>query len=234
MMEAKRALFFVLLLQWLNPVLSWSFSESGRKTRRAFLTTTASSLVILVAPSTARAKCTDIESCREIGERKDAEIQAANPIIRLGDGLQYKVLSRGLGAETVSETSKVKIIYSISRSSGSYMYSEGFGFNKIDVGGKLVSDQGLDSLLVNMKDQNEKQIPVGIRSALLGMRRGEKRRINCPPQLGFETSDWNPQPTDFRGKQQIKEYKSTLYGRGDSQPPYPASTIWDVEVVSIR
>lgn len=158
-----------------------------------------------------------------------------NPIIRLGDGLQYKVLSKGLGSEIVNEKSKIRIIYSISKASGVYMYSKGFGYNQIDVGdGKRVNDLGLDSLTVDMSDPSAKQIPDGIRRALIGMRRGERRRIECPPKLGFETSDWNPQPTDFRGRQQIKDYKLVLSGRGDNQPAFPAPTIWDVEIISIR
>ena len=73
-----------------------------------------------------------------------------------------------------------------------------------------------------------------MRTAMIGMKRGERRRISCPPAVAFEPSDWNPQPTTFRGRQQIKDYKSTLYGRGDTQPAFPAATIWEVEVVSIR
>lgn len=197
--------------------------------RRAFLT--AAAIALLPLPS--YAKCTDIDSCREIGERKDAEDLAANPIVRLGDGLQYKVLRPGLGnQERITERSKVKIIYSISQANGSYMYSRGFGYNKIDAGdGTKVSDLGLDYLALQM---GSKDIPVGVQKAMVGMKRGERRRIGCPAELGFETSDWNPQPTTFRGKQQIKDYQNVLYGRGSTQPPFPLGTIWDVEVLSIR
>ena len=201
--------------------------------RREVLMIIAAALGNTATKPAAHARCTDIDSCREIGERKDEAAEAANPVVRLGDGLQYKVLSTGFGNEKVAESSKVQIIYSISQSNGSYMYSKGFGYNKIDMGGKQVSDRDIDTLFVNMQDL-QKQIPVGIRTAMFGMKRGERRRISCPPKVGFETSDWNPQPTTFRGRQQIKDYKSTLYGRGDTQPPFPASTIWDVEVVSIR
>ena len=96
----------------------------------------------------------------------------------------------------------------------------------------LVQDIGsLDSLLVTM---GGKDVPIGIQKAMVGMKRGEKRRIVCPPSLGFETSDWNPKPTTFRGRQQIIDYQNRLNGRGDSQPPFPAPTIWDVEVIRIR
>ncbi|KAL7566960.1 hypothetical protein ACA910_019892 [Epithemia clementina (nom. ined.)] len=107
------------------------------------------------------------------------------------------------------------------------------GFNKIDIGtGEKVQDiASLDSLTVTM---GGKDIPIGIQQAMIGMKRGEKRRIVCPPAVGFETSDWNPQPTTFRGRRQIIDYQSRLQGRGDSQPPFLAPTIWDVEVVQIR
>jgi hypothetical protein len=198
--------------------------------RRDFLTTLVSAT--LLVPLSTTAKCTDIDSCREIGERKDAANLAANPITRLGGGLEYKVLAPGFGDEKVTEKSKIKLIYSISQANGSYMYSRGFGYNKIDLGdGKQVSDLGFDSLSPQM---GSKEIPIGIQKSMVGMKRGERRRIDCPAALGLETSDWNPQPTNFRGRQQIKDYQSTLKGRGSTQPPFAAPTIWDVEILSIR
>jgi hypothetical protein len=207
--------------------------------RRCVLTTLVSATLLVPLSSPSNAKCTDIESCREIGERKDAANLAANPITRLGSGLEYKVLTPGFGDDKVTETSKIKLIYSISQANGSYMYSRGFGYNKIDIGKQQqqqqqqqqVSDLGLDSLSVQM---GSKEIPIGIQKAAVGMKRGERRRIDCPAALGFETSDWNPQPTNFRGRQQIKDYQSTLRGRGSTQPPFAAHTIWDVEILSIR
>ena len=212
-------------------------ARDGFTSRRTLLTITTASLVALTTTplDAASAKCTDIESCREIGERKDAENLKANPIVRLGGGLQFKVLRPGVGDQVVQESSKVNLIYSISQANGSYMYSRGFGYNKINVNGKQVSDaDGLDSLTVTMNDEHSNSIPVGIQKSMIGMKRGERRRIECPPALGFETSNWQPEPSTFRGKQQVKDYKNTLYGRGSTQPPFPAPTIWDVEVLSIR
>ena len=114
------------------------------------------------------------------------------------------------------------------------MYSRGMGYNKINLGnGQLVPDIGsLDALSFTMG--NKDILPIGIQQAMVGMKRGEKRRIVCPPSVGFDTSNWNPQPTTYRGRQQIIDYQSRLKGRGDSQPPFPAPTIWDVEVMQIR
>jgi FKBP-type peptidyl-prolyl cis-trans isomerase len=203
-----------------------------KNTRRQFIATGVLSAGLILPNMPALAKCTDIESCREIGEKKDQASMAANPIVSLGGGLQYKVLNVGLGDQTVLEKDKVKIIYTLSQANGVYMYSRGFGYNKIDVGdGKKVSDLNLDSLIVQM---GAKDIPIGIQQAMMGMKRGERRRIVVPPLLGFETSDWNPQPVALREQKQIQIYQQRLQGRGTAQPPFPAPTIWDVEVLSIR
>ena len=224
-----------------------STRRSPTTTRHDFLTQHASATILLLAAvvlppvqvAHAAKLCTDLESCREIGERKDAERLARNPIVKLtGDnngGLQYKVLTTGLGDAVVTPQSTVRIVYSISQGNGSYMYSRGMGFNKINISSSsgqqlTVSDLGLDSLLVTM---GSTAIPVGIQRAIVGAKRGERRRIECPAKLGFETSDWEPKPTTFRGQRQVIDYQNTLTGRGGGLP-FPASTIWDVEVTSIR
>lgn len=139
-------------------------------------------------------------------------------------------MSAGTGDDTVSQDSQIKIIYSISQANGDYMYSQGFGYNKIAVGRWTQVSDLIDALPVKM---GSTEIPIGVQKALVGAKRGERRRIVCPPRLGFETSNWNPQPKDFRGRRQIADYKALLEGRG-SAPPYLAPTIWDVEVVSLR
>lgn len=243
-MTARRWLLQTLVgssLLW-KCTTAWSIPPNLDQARRNVLLTVGrtaiSTTAVLVPPTPVNAavkeakRCTDIESCRELGEKRDQARLEENPIVRLGGGLQYKVLATGLGEDAVSKTSRVNLIYSISQANGSYMYSQGFGYNKIDAGGgKLVSDVGLDSLLVPMDSKNV--VPLGIQQAIVGMKRGERRRIECPPSLGFETSDWNPQPTSFRGKQQIKDYQNKLFGRSGA-PPFAAPTIWDVEIVSIR
>mmetsp|Transcript_17901 Transcript_17901/g.28971 ORF Transcript_17901/g.28971 Transcript_17901/m.28971 type:complete len:171 (-) Transcript_17901:993-1505(-) len=81
-------------------------------------------------PAPAHAKCTDIESCREEGERKvEAELKR-NPIVRLSDGVRYRVLrppASPSSSEKVAEGSSIDLIYSITTASGQYMYSRGFG-----------------------------------------------------------------------------------------------------------
>jgi len=191
--------------------------------------------------------CTDIESCREIGERKVEADQKLSPAIDLQSGVRYKVLRPGIGdsssssssnsnsnnggAATVKDGSKVELIYTISRAGGRYMYSQGFGNEKIDAGdGQKVKDAGLDALFVTV---GKHQVPVGIEQALVGMKRGERRRVTLPASVGFETSNWQPAPRTARGERAIQAYKRILEGFG-SQPAFAAPTIWDIEVLRIR
>ena len=48
-----------------------------------------------------------------------------------------------------------------------------------------------------------RDVPLGIEQALVGMKRGERRRIELPPNVGFETSEWRPEPVTRRGKASI-------------------------------
>jgi len=197
--------------------------------RRDILT---KSLILLSTPLPSFAKCTDIESCREIGERKVEKDAAENPVTRLESGARYKVLQPGTGGQNVGENSNIDLAFSVSTLSGGYMYSRGFGYEKVDVGnGKMVSDAGLDSLRVKLGERN---VPVGIEDALIGMKKGEKRRVELPPRVGLATSNWQPEPLTKRGTASILGYKRILEGNGSNQPPFPAATIWDIEVLRIR
>jgi len=185
----------------------------------------------LLLPLPSFAKCTDIESCREIGERKIEKDRIENPITKLTNGVQYKILQTGLGESIVSESSSVELIFSVSTLSGGYMYSRGFGFEKIDIGnGKLVKDSGLDSIVIKMGQQN---VPIGIEKTLVGMKKGERRRVELPPNQGLITSNWQPEPTTRRGKAGLEGYKRMVEGTAGT-PAFPAATIWDIEVLRIK
>ena len=62
---------------------------------------------------------------------------------------------------------------------------------------------------------------------------GDFRRIEVPPDLGFETSGWLPSPEQFSGRQRLERYRRSLTGSG-SQPGYAASILFQVEVVRVR
>ena len=194
--------------------------------RRAAVSAATGAAITL--PTQVLAKCADIESCREVGEAKVAADMAANPIIKLSDGVRYKRVKEGAGA-TVSGSDVVDVAYSISTAGGSYMYSRGFGFEKDSDGN---NDAG-DFLRVRLGNGD---VPKGIEIALRGMKEGEKRRVELPPGpvTGFETSEWKPAPTTRRGKAQIVAYKNLINGNGSSQPPFPAVTVWDIECRRVR
>ena len=66
----------------------------------------------------------------------------------------------------------------------------------------------------------KQNVPLGIELAiaLIGMGRGERRRVELPPGV-IDCTD--------------EQYKRKLVGFG-SQPPFPAETVWDIEVLGIR
>lgn len=103
--------------------LGKSNQESNSMTRRDTLTSALVS-ALLVLPTPAVAKCTDIDSCREAGEAKDQQDLLSNPIHRLPNGVEYKVLDHGSpsSSQTVSPNSSVDIAFSVSQANGRYMY----------------------------------------------------------------------------------------------------------------
>jgi FKBP-type peptidyl-prolyl cis-trans isomerase len=212
------------------PILTSCLSSSSVADRRTFLLTSAAGGILSLPTPAASAKCTDIDSCRETGDQKVAQDLKDTPVTILPDGTRYKQLKAGFGDGHVRPSSTVDLIYTISRAGGRYMYSQGFGFEKIDVGNGLQNDLGLDSYRVTL---GKGYLPVGIEDVLVGMKKGERRRVELPPSVGFETSDWKPQPRSNLGKASVVAYQKILKGFG-SQPPFPATTIWDVEVLSFR
>mmetsp|Transcript_18826 Transcript_18826/g.43790 ORF Transcript_18826/g.43790 Transcript_18826/m.43790 type:complete len:126 (-) Transcript_18826:33-410(-) len=123
------------------------------------------------------------------------------------------------------------MIYSVTKSSGVYMYSRGFGYNKIDtVFGERRDTDDLDSYIVEMGTKN---LPLGVEQGMMGMKKGEHRRIQVPANVGFETSNWKPEPTTRGGKMKVASYQNVLRGRGDTQPGFPASTVWDVKLIRV-
>jgi hypothetical protein len=196
-------------------------------TRRGFTELAALDfgVVVLAIPLQASSKCANIEECREIGDTRIEMEMAANPTIKLANGVRYKKLKPGLGEESLQNDGTVDIIYSIT-SQGAYMYSLGFGFEKDAQGFSKTYSTASYRVRLGFHD-----VPVGIEQVLVGMKRGERRRVELPPAVGFGTSDWKPEPDTRRGKATITAYKQLIIGGGSTRPPFPAETIWDVEVV---
>lgn len=214
-------------------------STSANTIRRRDVLWTCCSLtcahILSIPCSPAKAKCTDIDTCREIGDMKIAQDLKDNPIVNLDAGVRYKVLRPGTGIDTVDENSNIDLIFSVSRLGAGYMFSRGFGYEKLDGGnGKMISDAGIDSIRVKMGNGN---VPVGIEYALVGMKKGERRRVELPAKVGFETSGWQPEPLTGRGKASLKAYKRLLEAyRSDPSQGLTGgvNTVWDIEVLRIR
>jgi len=85
----------------------------------------------------------------------------------------------------------------------------------------------LDSYRIRLGSHD---VPIGVELALEGAHKGDFRRIEVPPDLGFETSDWKPTPTGFSGRQRLENYRTRLKpGSG-----YAASILFQVEVMKVR
>ena len=54
------------------------------------------------------------------------------------------------------------------------------------------------------------QVPVAVELALQGAKKGCVRRVEMSPRLGFETSQWSPEPSTFEGKQRMEAYRQRL------------------------
>lgn len=221
---------------WTGTYPTWSTPQSLRATkfahekesleRRQMLLSTVA-LVLLPGSSTASDKCSDIDSCRELGEQKIRLREAQNPTIKLPNGVLAKQLRPPLGGASVQNGSVVDLAFSIS-ANGGYLYSQGMGYEKLRSG---QSDLGLDSIRVVV---GEHMVPIGIEEALIGMKRGERLRVELPPQVGFETSNWQPKPNNPNAQKRLDGYKRLLEGNGPNVPGYPAVSIWDVEVLKVR
>ena len=162
----------------------------------------SSSLFITYAlPGPADAKrpaCGDIETCRERGQAKfDAAEAERGPIVRLGNGVNYREMRQGTGEEQVVDGSVVDISYMVLRGDGFYMYSQGYGKEpaRNDIGDTYRAVIGAHDL------------PAAVEQALIGARRGAVRRVEVPPRLGFATSAWRPAPDTFEGRQRIEAYR---------------------------
>uniref|UniRef100_A0A7R9ZKT2 peptidylprolyl isomerase n=1 Tax=Craspedostauros australis TaxID=1486917 RepID=A0A7R9ZKT2_9STRA len=205
------------------------------ETRRQVLRTVTASWIVAATttgtPAQSEAKCTDIESCREIGEKKVEQDLSDNPVIPLANGVRYKLLKPGYGDKTVEKGSTIDLIYVVN-TPARYMFSQGFGLEKIDTGfGQKQTDLGIGSYLVTL---GTKHLPIGIEDALIGMKKGERRKVEVPPSVGFDTSDWKPAASTPAGKAVVENYKKLIRGSGPNNPPFAAPTIWQIEVLSIR
>ena len=169
-----------------------------------------------------RPACGDIETCRELGNAAfEAKETARGPVVRLGQGVSYRESRAGRGEAVVEDGDVLEITYNVLTGSGNYQY----GLPSKEPGSK---DGGETYRCVIGK----RDVPVAIERALLGARRGSSRLVEMPPRSGFDTSQWQPEPQSFAGKQRMKRYRELLGDNGT--PGYSAVLLFEVEVQNIR
>lgn len=168
-------------------------------------------------------KCKGLEECQAIGDQKFAEKeQLKGALVDIGKGIRYRESKIGTGP-TISKGDVVDITYEVRNTGGMYIYSLGRG--RPD---KTRDDLG-ETYRVRL---GKHDVPIAVELAMEGMRRGGIRAIELPPSLGFETSSWEPKPTNFAGERRMENYRASINGRS-SQPGYDAAIILEVEVVRV-
>ena len=172
-------------------------------------------------------RCADIESCREEGERREAAKEAAlPPVVTLDQGVRYREMTRGDsagGGAGLAPGDGADIAFAVFTTNGDYIYSLGRGIEPTN------NDRG-EALRITL---GKHDVPVAIEMAMAGMQRGAVRRVEMPSQLGFDTSEWQPAPSSFSGRQRIERYRTVLRGNG-LQPGYPAGLLFEVELLKAR
>jgi len=184
------------------------------------------------APGRTKAKCRDIESCQAEGERRAAEAEAkAGPLRNVGPlgangrgRVRYRAMKEYSAGPALGPGDAADIRFDVASTGGDYM----FGVPSREPGAAL--ETVLDTYRIVL---GEHDVPVGVEAALEGAHTGDYRRIEVPPDLGFETSGWRPTPSGFSGKQRLERYRRLLTGNG-LQPGYAASILFQVEIVRIR
>jgi len=183
-------------------------------------------------PGRTKASCKNIESCQAEGERRAAEADLrAGPLRNVGpigaSGLgrvRYRAMKETSDGPALRQGDAAEIRFDVLSTSGNLLY----GVPSREPG--QAAARVLDTYRIVL---GERDVPLGVELALEGAHKGDFRRIEVPPDLGFETSGWKPQPSGFSGRQRLENYKMRLTGTG-LQPGYAASILFQVEIMKVR
>lgn len=144
------------------------------------------------------------------------------PTVKLADGVRYRELERGVGAQLAMGDS-ADIRFQVLQSANGYFV---YGIPNREPGTQDLSQTYRVTL-------GSLDVPLGVEEAMVGASKGTRRRVQLPPQQGFETSGWRPEPPSYAGKQRMKRFQGLLTGSG-SQPGYDAQILFEFEVVRIK
>lgn len=176
-----------------------------------------------IAQLPASAKCRDIESCREEGDRRvEEEERRAGPVVALEGGVRYREMERGEGPILAMGDSADIRFQVLQSANGYFMY----GVPNREPGANDLSETYRVTL--GMRD-----VPEGVEQAMVGAAKGTRRRVQLPRSKGFETSNWRPEPATYAGQQRIKRFQNILYGNG-LQPGFDAQILFEFEVAKVK
>jgi len=186
-------------------------------------TAAASCASALPTPSSRKAKCANLEECREAGEARFAQLEAERgPVVRLGDGISYRAKAAGSGDMTAQDGDTLQISFAVYTGSGNFMY----GIPTREPGAR----DGGETYTVRL---GKLDVPAAVERALVGARRGSTRLVEMTPALGFATSEWQPLPSAFAGRQRMERYRTLLTG-SRLQPGYNPVLLFEVTVFKIQ
>ena len=180
-------------------------------------------------PGRSKPKCKDIESCQAEGERRAAEAdEKAGPVCNVGPigangfgRVRYRAMKETSDGPELRPGDAADIRFDVLSTSGNLLY----GVPSREPGESQA--RVLDDYRIVLGSHD---VPVGVELALEGAHKGDFRRIEVPPDLGFQTSDWKPTPSGFSGRQRLENYRTRLKpGSG-----YAASILFQVEVMKVR
>ena len=183
-------------------------------------------------PGRTKPKCKDIESCQAEGERRAAEAEEkAGPLRNVGpigqNGLgrvRYRAMKETNDGPPLRQGDAAEIRFDVLSTSGNLMYG---------IPSREPTEAAAGILDTYRLVLGNRDVPLGVELALEGAHKGDFRRIECPPDLGFETSGWKPAPAGYSGKQRLENYRTRLTGNG-LQPGYAASILFQVEIIKVR
>lgn len=171
--------------------------DTSSVSRRDILGGSASAFLAVTSAMPVYAKrpaCGDVDSCREMGDKKFYEAEKEKgKIVRLGNGVSYREIRPGTGDIAAKPGDVVEISFQVLKGNGYYMYSVGYG-----------KEPGLQDLGETYRlTLGNHDVPVAVEMALQGAKKGAVLKVEMPPAVGFESSAWQPAAATFEGKQRI-------------------------------
>ena len=154
----------------------------------------------------------NLEEAKERGERlreEKAEAETPGELVTMSNGIQYREITTGTSGPKAELGDVLEVQYTVFRlSSGAYFkYSSGgkpvllFGFG--------YGYEGQDDVGATRRvTLGTKDLPRAATPAVVGMRRGSRRRILIPPAFGWrDDKSVGPRPETFGAYRRLEQHK---------------------------